>query len=94
MENDFKEKKNIPGLTKNQSKLLCQYHHHTKSFFKNCLERHLCKMHPYGVYYALQYKYSNNYVFLGIKFGEGNQKKIRGGGARIKIGIIYTPGAR
>ena len=59
---------------------------------KNFMRYHLCKMHPYGFYYVLQYR--SLLVFVVIEFGEGNLKKNQnGGGNESKIGIIYTPGS-
>ena len=53
------------------------------------------QLHPYGVYYALQYKSEKNAVFLVSEFGEGNQKKIRGRGGgknkKLYLHAIHTP---
>ena len=49
----------------------------------------LFKLHPFIIYYALQYKYKKT-MSLVLEFGEGNQKKIEGGKNK-KFGIIYTP---
>ena len=48
---------------------------------KNCCRRHLCflKCNRLGIIMHCNINIKN-YVFLVIKFGEGNQKQLRGGG--------------
>ena len=52
------------------------------------------QLHPYGVYYALQYKSEKNAVFLVSEFGEGkkNQRKGEWGkNKKLYLHAIHTP---